>query len=132
MRNTSGRKFVWTVGTNRWVELPAMPAQFNGYTLLSEFYAPDGLSYAGLMSKDGGQTHEVWASDYDYANMRQITPAGLKLNAPQWLATSKLLRIDFEADSTRGIINHCNAAVVNPDAVNQLSAQQLVAAPLPE
>ena len=129
VRNQSGRKFLWTVGSPQFLELKAPPPSFNGYAFVSEFYAPDGLKYGGLMSKDGGRTHEVWTSNPDYTDMRQITNAGLGLNNFKWIGNSKAIKVHFAANTNAGIDNRCTNAMLSPEAESMLSAQQMAASP---
>lgn len=128
--HASGKKALWTVGKEDiWILLDK-PAQFQGYTLESEYIAPDGMRYGGLMSKDGGKTHEVWTSNPDYTDMRQVTNAGVSLFNFKWMGSSQAIKISITKTSA-GDVNRCNNAMFNPEGASMLSLQQLAGMPSP-
>ena len=129
LRNRSGLKFKFTAASGEYLDLPAMPASYNGYALSSEFFAPDGLKVGGLMTRDGGSTYEVWTANLDYSDMRQVTNAGLKLEKFSWLASSTLFKVNLGVPSTEA--NRCSSAMIDPTRAIMLSAQQLKASPAP-
>lgn len=131
VRNRSGRKFLWNVGANTYEELLTTPASFNGYTLTEEFYAPDGLRYGGLMSKDGGATTEVWTSKPDYSDMQQITHAGMKFVDFQWLGSSKYVSAWASGLPIPNDGNTCKTVIVDASSARQLSASQIESARIP-